>query len=215
MKFWFLRRLDLFEGLSATQMRRIGALLSERSCRTGEDVVVQPTGDRVYILKSGRVRVMNGDVAVTILEPGHLFGTAAFLWLALTGERIVALDDIVICEAPASQFLAEIAEHPPAAARIVRILAEQLLDLERAVERSATEAAPARLVDLLLRLARDREGRLEVRGLAESDLAGMIGASRETVSRLMAKWERAGLVRRAPRRVEIVDASALRASARS
>lgn len=210
-KLWFLRRLDLFEGMTETQMERIGALLQERRCRDGEDVVVRPSGDRVYLLKSGRVRVLVGDVAVAVLGPGQLFGTSALFGAALTRQRIVALDDVVICEAPVGQFLAAVSAHPRLAAKVVTLLARQLFELEQAVERTASDTVAERLAELLLRVARRDDGRAEVRDLAQADLARMIGASRESVSRLIAAWERDGVLRAGPRRVEIIDEPGLRA----
>ncbi len=209
-KLWFLRRLDLFAGMSDADMERMAALLRERSCRTGEDVVVRPSGDRIYLVKNGRVRVMSGDVAVGVLGPGQLFGTSALFGAALTDQRVVAVDDIVICEAPVAQFLAAMASHPRLAGRVVTLLARQLFELEQSVERVASDTVAQRLVDLLLRLARRERGCIEVRDLSQADLARMIGASRESVSRLVASWERDGMLRADPRRIEIVDESALR-----
>ena len=53
-KLWFVRRLDLFEGLSEAEMARLATLMHDRECRTGEDVVVRPQGDRIYLVKIGR-----------------------------------------------------------------------------------------------------------------------------------------------------------------
>jgi len=214
-KLWFLRHLDLFEGMSETEMQRLGALLQMRTCRNGQDVVVRPSGDRVYLLKHGRVRVTNGVVNVAVLGPGQLFGTSSLFGAAATSQRVIALDDVVICEAPAGQFLGAMATHPRLAAKVAMLLARQLFDLEQAVERTATEPIEARLADLLLRLA-DRESTpSHVLGLAQSDMARMIGASRESVSRQLASWERAGLVRTGQRAVDLLDEAALRDRARA
>src|SRR6266702_8189067 len=86
-RLWFLRRLDLFEGMSEPEMERLGSLLRMRSCRGGVDVVVRPSGDRIYIVKLGRVRVLQGDVAVAVLGPGQLFGTSELFGAAATRER--------------------------------------------------------------------------------------------------------------------------------
>jgi CRP-like cAMP-binding protein len=214
-KMWFLRRLDLFEGMSDTDMERLGAFLRERACRTGQDVVVRPSGDRLYLVKSGRVRVTNGDVNVAILGPGQLFGTSSLFGAAATTQRVIALDDVVICEAPAGQFVGAMAMHPRLAAKVVMLLARQLFDVEQAVERSATEPVEARLADLLLRVADRRRAPSRVRGLAQSDMARMIGASRESVSRAIAGWERSGLVRTSQREVELIDEERLRDRAQS
>lgn len=213
-KVWFLRRLDLFEGLSEAQMEKLAELMRDRTCRVGEDVVVRPAGDRVYLVKKGRVTVLDRGVAAAVLAPGQVFGTSAFFGATTTDQRIVALEDTVICEAPAGQFLAAMATHPRLAARMMTLLARQIFELERTVERTATDPVGQRLADLLLRMAKRDGGRPEVRALAEADLARMIGASRETVSRQIAAWERDGLVRSGPRRIEILDEMRLTECAR-
>jgi CRP/FNR family cyclic AMP-dependent transcriptional regulator len=209
-KLWFLRRLDLFEGMSDTDIERLGAFLRERSCRRGNDVIVRPTGDQVYLLKTGRVRVTNGDVNVALLGPGQLFGTSALFGAAVTTQKVIAIEDVVICEAPAGKFLAAMSMHPRLAAKVAMLLARQLFDLEQTVQRTVTEPIEARLADLLLRIADRGEGPSRIKGLSQGDMARMIGASRESVSRILATWEREGLLRNRPRLIELVDEERLR-----
>lgn len=213
-KLWFLRRLDLFEGLNDAQVERLAELMRDRTCHVGEDVVVRPAGDRIYLVKKGRVEVLSGGVAAAALGPGQMFGTSALFGAADPAQRVVALEESVICEAPAAQFLAAMATHPRLAARMMILLARQIFELEQTVERTATDTVSQRLADLLLRMARREGGRSELGGLAQADLARMIGASRESVSRLVALWEREGIVRGGPRRIEIVDEERLTAIAR-
>ena len=213
-KLWFLRHLDLFEGLSDAQIHRLAELMRDRTCHIGEDVVVRPAGDRVYVVKKGRVTVLDRGVAAAVLGPGQVFGTSSFFGAATTDQRVVALEDAVICDAPAGQLLAEMATQPRLAARMITLLAKQIFDLERTVERTATVPVSQRLADLLLRMARRDGARMEVRALAQADLAKMIGASRESVSRLIAAWERDGILRGGQRWVEIVDEARLAALAR-
>ncbi len=102
------------------------------------------------------------------------------------------------------------AVHPRLAGKVVTLLARQLFELEQSVERVASDTVAERLADRLLRVARRERGSIEVRALSQSDLARMIGASRESVSRLLASWERRGILRAHPRRIEILDELALR-----
>jgi CRP/FNR family transcriptional regulator, cyclic AMP receptor protein len=209
-KLWFLRRLDLFRDMSDADIARVGAMLHERTCRIGADVVVKPTGDRVYLLKSGRVQVTHGDVNVAVLSPGQLFGTSSLFGAAATHQRVTALEEVVICEAAAGDFLAAMMRHPRLAAKVVTILARQVFELEEAAERRASESIEARLADLLLRLADRSVVPSRVQGLSQADMARMIGASRESVSRLIATWEREGLLRTRMRQVELTDEERLR-----
>ncbi len=213
-KLWYVRRLDLFEGLSEAEMERLATLMHDRTCRTGEDVVLRPEGDRIYLVKKGRVSVLDRGVNAAVLGAGQIFGTSAFFGAARKEQRVVALEDVVICDAPAAQFLGAMATHPRLATRMMTLLARQIFELERAVERTATEPVSQRLADLLLRMAKRDGERLEVRALSEADLARMIGASRESVSRLVASWQRSGILHAGQRWIEIVDEGRLEALAR-
>lgn len=211
-KLWYLRRLDLFQGLSDHHLHELGTLFRDRTCRVGDDVVVRPSGDRVYLVKRGRVRVMSGPVAVAVLGPGQLFGTSSLFGAAVAGQRIVAVDEVVICEASAGQFLGMMARHPLLAARLAALMARQIVDLERRLESSAGRAVDARLAALLLEMARGGPPRV-AKSASQTQLAGMIGASRESVWRVLKRWERDGIVRFEHHEVTLLDEDRLRTCA--
>lgn len=208
-KVWYLRQLDLFEGLSENQLHELGGLFKDRTCRVGDDVVVRPNGDRVYVVKRGHVRVMSGPVAVSVLGAGRLFGTSSLFGAAVAGRRVVAVDDVVICDASAREFIGTMARHPRLAARLVALMARQIVDLERTVERSAGRGVEGRLAALLLDIAHGGPPRA-AKSLPQTELAGMIGASRESVWRVLTRWEREGLVRVEHRDVTLLDEERLR-----
>ena len=208
-KLWFLRRLDLFESLSDAQIEQVADLMRDRVCSSGEDVTVRPSGDRIYVIKKGRVRVLNRGVAIAILGPGQLFGTSSLFGAATTTQRVVAVDDVLICDAATSKFLQIMATHPGLAAKVMTLMARQLFELEQSVERVATDTVDQRLAGLLLSLATRDRGTLRLSNLSQSDLARMIGASRESVSRAIGRWEREGAVVSGQRSVEIRDETAL------
>jgi CRP/FNR family transcriptional regulator len=214
-KLWFLRRLDLFESLSDAQVEQIATLMRDRTCAAGEDVTVRPSGDRIYVIKKGRVRVHNGDLAVAVLGPGQIFGTSALFGAAITNQRVVAVDEVLICDASSAKFLQIMAGHPGLAAKMMTLLARQMFELEQSVERVASDTVDQRLADMILRLAGREKDLLRVRNLSQADLARMIGASRESVSRALGRWERDGRIRSGQRWVEILDEEALRSIANS
>lgn len=164
----------------------------------------------MYLLKVGRVRVLNGDVNVAILGPGQLFGTSSLFGAAAMSQKVTALENVVICEAAAGEFLRAMTMHPRLAAKVAMLLARQLFELEETVQRTATDPIDARLADLLLRIADRSVAPSRIRGVSEADLARMIGAPRESVSRLIARWEREGLLRARPRLIELLDEDRVR-----
>src|SRR5258708_37516260 len=79
-RIWYLRRLNLFDGMSAEEIEDVGRLLHDRRCEAGEQVW-DPEGDRVYMLKAGRVRLFrtseDGQGTTTPgPPPRQLFGLA-------------------------------------------------------------------------------------------------------------------------------------------
>lgn len=188
---------------------RVAEILSERTCHVGDDIELRPRGDTIYIVKSGRVRLESGNIAIGVLGSGELFGTSSLVGEASADERAVAMEESILCEAPAGAFLTAMTSHPLLAARIAQLLARQLHALERSVQRAAEDPVEARLAALVLQLAEcDDHG--FVRDLSQADLARMIGASRESVSRAMTTWERDGLIRTRHRTVQVADVDGLR-----
>ncbi len=179
----------------------------------GDEIALSATGDTIYIVKSGRVRLESGDVAIGVLGKGQLFGTSSLFGATPLRERAVALEEVILCEAPAGQFLAAMSSHPVLAARVAQLLARQLYELRQSVQRAARDPVEARLAALLLQLA-GSDPSMQVRGLSQADMARLIGASRESVSRLLTAWERAGLVRTRHRTLEVANEAGLRARVR-
>jgi CRP-like cAMP-binding protein len=78
---WYLRRLNLFEGMSVEEVERISHDARMRSC-SAKSSVLDGSSERVYVIKQGRVRLYhvteNGqEVPTAILVPGQLFGLGA------------------------------------------------------------------------------------------------------------------------------------------
>jgi CRP/FNR family cyclic AMP-dependent transcriptional regulator len=209
-RLWLLTQLELFEGVKHEDASRVAAVLTDRDFRAGDEIPLRPTGETVYIVKSGRVRLESGDVAIGVMGRGQLFGTSALFGAAPLRERVVAMEDGVLCQAAAGQFLEAMTSHPLLAARMAQLLARQLYDLQRSMRRAAQDSIEARLAALVVQLA-ESDPAHQVHGLSQAELARLIGASRESVSRLLAGWERDGLVRTRHRALEVTDEAGLRA----
>ncbi len=208
-RLWLLKQLELFSGVSQEDAARVATVLSERECHVGDDITLRPTGEAVYIVKSGRVRLESGNVAVGVLGPGQLFGTSSLFGAPAAEERAVALEEVVLCEAPAGQFLMAMSSHPVLASRVAQLLARQLHELQQSMRHAAEDPVEARLAALVLQLA-DGDDRREIHGLSQEELARLIGASRHRVTRVLAGWERDGLVRTRHRALRVMDTEELR-----
>lgn len=191
----FLRFLESPEG---TALR---AGFMSRRCRRGETLCGPgTTRDEVLVLRRGRVRVHTSDgrreLTLMFLEPGDVFSTH-------TGATLTAAGAVELLAMPTRHFaLALEAGGTPAVVSIMRVLGRLLAHTVERLEDLVFRDVHARLVRLLLALVR-RQGLHQASGawrcplpFTLTDLAAVLGTSRQSVSVAFSALERQGLVRR-------------------
>ena len=113
------------------------------------------------------------------------------------------------------RFLDVIARWPKALLELAVRLGVRVLPSEDALGRLSATGARARLARVLVELAREASesqpgGGMRLRGVPRhSDLAEQIGASRETVTRMLARLEEDGYIRRFGRQIVVPDVQRL------
>ncbi len=215
-KLGFMRRLNLFESMSEAEVEQISKELKMRHCGAHE-AVFEGSPDRVYLLKAGSVRLYhlspNGeDVTTAVLEPGQLFGLSALFGGRSEDLSAEALTDAYVCEAGAQDFLAILARHPLMMAKVMMAMAKQMFRLERTIEGLAKEPVDSRLARLVLDLVQgaepSRDGRL-LPAMTREEMAKIAITTRESVSRTLSAWSKAGIVELRGRRILVRDAERL------
>lgn len=80
-----LRKVALFEGLTTTQLRKLGAALKPREFPAGAHLFREgEPGQSMFIITRGKVRISKmvpgiGEEALAILEPGQYFGEMSLI----------------------------------------------------------------------------------------------------------------------------------------
>ena len=170
-------------------------------------------GDSVHRVVAGRFasRIVTpvGDVAtLAIHAPGDVFGLLAVLSPTVRRTAtVVALERGETIAIAASTFARLRDEHPPVAAAIVTLLAEQLAATnDRLVEALYTPAADrvrARLRSLAEAYGTGDGGAVTI-PLTQEHLAGLAGTTRETVNRVLNEEVRRGVVVLGRRRITVL-----------
>jgi CRP-like cAMP-binding protein len=223
-KVWYLRRIDLFAGMTEAEVEELCCVLDDVQLPAGAELLHDRRRDRAYLVKEGAVRLyareQGEEVTLALLGPGRLFGLSASVGEPGPAVDAMTLEPAYICFASWDRLLEALIQRPPVLLGLVHRLAEQLFVAEAWIQRFQTTLPQARLADLLLELSAefgepDAAGgrRLRFR-LTQADLARMVGLSRETVSRLLAEFARQGWVVREGGRLLVRDQPALAALAR-
>jgi CRP/FNR family transcriptional regulator, cyclic AMP receptor protein len=214
---WYIRHVDLFRRLSERDASDLTRAMTPRRFKAGQ-LIGGPAGeDCVYVTRSGRVRLFqradNGhEVTVDRLDPGHLFGVTALLGSQARLSMLAQAEtDVEVCVVQERIFLDIVARWPKALLELAVRLGVRVLPSEDSIGRVSARGARARLARVLYELAREANekqpgGGVRLRGVPRhSDLATTIGASRETVTRMLGRLEEDGYIRRYGRQIVVPD----------
>ncbi|WP_018411281.1 Crp/Fnr family transcriptional regulator [Methyloversatilis thermotolerans] len=191
----------MFSGLSDSSLEPVAKVSNMRRVPRGSIVV--RAGDKtdfVYLVLSGSLKVLVSDeegreVILSMLGPGELFGEMGVLDdnpRSATVVTVVPSDLIVIAK---SDFKRVLQENFEVSMFIMRNLVARLRTADRKIESLALMDVYGRVARLLLEMADDVNGEKVVnRKISKQDIAKMIGASREMVSRVMKDLHLQGLI---------------------
>jgi CRP-like cAMP-binding protein len=105
-----LKKVALFDGLSAPQLQKIAGLLTEREYAAGSRIFDEgSTGEEFYVVLSGKVRISKavpgiGEEALAILEPGAHFGEMALVDESTRSADAIAHVDCKVAVFPRVEF---------------------------------------------------------------------------------------------------------------
>lgn len=219
-----LRRVPFFSGLSGDLLDDLAGACGRREVDRGAVLFLE--GDPAlgfFVILSGAVKVYRStadgrEVVIHILGPGDFIGEVPLHAGGRYPATAEAVERSSVVYVPAEALRRIVRRDPEVALRILEGFAGRLLALLGRFESLAGRSAPGRLADFLLRAA-ERTGRrtddgLEVSlGLSRAQIAALLGTSRETVSRTLSAWRRAGLVALRQGTVVVRDAARLREAA--
>ena len=196
-----LKTIPLFSGVDDPQLEEIARVATSRRVSRGTVIVrAGDVTDSLYILVNGSARVLNSDeegreVILSILGPGDFFGEMGLIDGSPRSADVVAAEVCDLLVISKSDFRKCLQENFEVAFNIMKRLVERLRDADRKIESLALMDVYGRVAKLLLEFSDIEDGRRVVRRkLTKQDIAKMIGASREMVSRVMKDLEGSGYI---------------------
>ena len=197
-----LRRVPLFSTLTQAQAESVAVAVIKRRFKRGECIVEQDKqSDFLAIVLTGRARVVTTDgrgreVILATMKPGDYVGEMSLIDNqphSATVRAEVQTDVLILGRA---EFARCLPENSSLAYAVMRGLVLRLRQADRKIESLALMDVYGRVVGALLEFAKpDKDGRLVIRDrVSRQDVAKMIGASREMVSRVMKELEDRGSI---------------------
>lgn len=207
-----------FQGLPKTAVEKAIAHLVTRTHPANHVILLENDwGTSVYFILEGwvKIRTYNLDgkeVTLNILGKGELFGEMAALDEAPRSTDVITLAPTVIANMPAQDFVELIQTEPLAGVRLSQLMARRLRQVNRRLRLRESDSM-LRVADTLLFLAEGQgvqsQTGMQIPKLPHRELSSFSGLTRETVTRVLTKLEKKGLILRNQQLLCIPDLQAL------
>lgn len=220
----FLKSVSIFANLKPEQLQSLPEKMRRRHYQRGEVIFHQDDpADRLHIIVEGRVKISitsedGREKDIALFQPGDCFGEMALLDGSNRSATATAVDSSDTLVLFREDFLKLLSEHPEVNSEVTSLLTQRLRKVNQMLGDVVFLDVPTRVAKQLLALAEnyvneeDGEASLEsaiVVLIGQEELARLVGASRETVSRALNSYRRLGLVTMSHRRITIVDMAGL------
>jgi CRP/FNR family transcriptional regulator/CRP/FNR family cyclic AMP-dependent transcriptional regulator len=211
----------LLRALPREELGPLLALTRRRRYRRGDVLFHQgDPGHGLYLVIAGHLKVVllretGEELILSILGPGDVVGEMALLDSAPRSATVVALEAVETATLSRGDFLGLLRRSPETVQGLLAVLAQTIRRLDAEVGDLRFTGLHGRLAKKLLDLA-GAHGRpvgdaTEIQvALTQEELAGLIGATRQRVNKLLGRYEECGAIARQRRRITILRSDLLR-----
>ena len=207
-----LKSVPLFATFTDQQITTLLTYVQHRSYP--RNTYVMHAGDEtdsIYVVLSGKVKVIIADdqgreVILGFMGPQEFFGEMGILDDEPRSASVYTQEPCEMLRLSKAGFLNCLKENSEVAMLVIRNLVKRLRAADRKIESLALVDVSGRVARLLIDMAQEIDGRLVVQRVpAKQEMARMIGASREMVSRVFKELEQRELIRKERRSLVILD----------
>jgi CRP/FNR family cyclic AMP-dependent transcriptional regulator len=207
-----LKAVPFFSHLTDRELEVVRAAAVERSFPRNAVVLTEgEMGDSLYMIQSGKVKVVIGDdegreIILKILGPGDFFGEMSMIDQQPRSASVTTLEASTFHILSHAGFGKCVAEEPAIANAVMRVLAGRVREADRKIGTLALMDVYGRVASTLLELAVPANGKLVVgEKLSQQDLANMVGASREMVNRILKDLSERGFIAVESKSITIIN----------
>ena len=197
----------VLSGVGKREIAKLAAAGSVHRFRHGTYICHQ--GDpspEVYFLVEGRIEISSfsptgSRILHATVDSPQFLGELGVLGDLPRSADLLTLDDAEVWSAPGDIFIAFVTEQPNASKQLLSALARQIQEHQAFADDLLYLDLKGRVAKRLLQMGTPSLEELPAAGtsvpaLTHADLASLCGGSRENVTRIIADFQRRGLVRR-------------------
>ena len=203
-----LAHVGLFADLTTPELIGLARLMRPRAYARDEVIYLRgDPGMAFYVIASGRVKIAltspdGKEIILRRLGPGGFHGELALLDDQPRSADAISTEPSVLLVLQRDAFRQFLADHASAATKLLATVSQYLRPNAELIQDAKFLDVPARLARTLLELALEpgstelpKPGAVISDRMKQGELAGLIGATRESINKWLGAFEKQGLIR--------------------
>jgi CRP/FNR family cyclic AMP-dependent transcriptional regulator len=211
-----LRATGLLGGLAEPDLARLAGEARPRNYKRGQVVFTEgDSATSLMIVASGRVKVVaisddGRDHVLNILGPGETLGELAIADGGPRSASVEALEATTLLVLEREAVLDLLRERPDVAEQLFKALGAHVRRLTGHAADLVFLDLPRRVAKLLLYRLRQSDRPVIELGLNQTELAAMLGGSRQSVNQSLREFEKRGWIMVEGQSITVLDADRMR-----
>ena len=212
-----LSAVPLFQELSSKHLQDLALIMTDQAVKRGQ--LIFSEGDEAsgfYVVITGRIKIFKlstegKEQILHIFGPGEPIGEVPVFAGKRFPANAEALEDGKISFFPKDAFMELLQRNPSIAIHMLAVLSNRLRRFTSLIEDLSLKEVPGRLAAYLLYLSQIQQSDDDLSlGISKGQLSSLLGTVPETLSRILTRMTKAGLIQlEGPRRIRILNRSAL------
>jgi CRP/FNR family transcriptional regulator len=199
----FLKTIKLFTSLSDTELLQMSDRMSIKQFKKNETILLEEdTNEFMYIILSGKVKVARTtdegkEIIFAIHQAGSFFGEITLIDGKTMPASVIATEDSVVAIISKEDFYSILFLQTKVLKNLLEILCTRLRNSWETIQLLNFNNASQRVKMLFLMLSEEygektNEGLTLNIKLTHQNISDMTGMTRETVTRIIDKWQKNG-----------------------
>jgi len=202
-KIEYLKKIQLFSSLTADELHKISGKITIKWFRKNETILhEEDTNEFMYMIFSGQVKVIKTtgegkEIILSMHQSGNFFGEMSLIDGKTIPASVVATEESLISLISKKEFFSMLYAQKKVLENLLSILSSRLRNSWDSIKLLSFNQASQRIRTLFFMLAdeygnkTDEGVRLDIQ-LSHQEISEMTGLTRETVTRVLDKWQKIG-----------------------
>ena len=211
----FFRQIPLFEGMPDDSLASLARVSRIRELPKGNVLFDQEgASEHTFIVRHGCIDLIlstpdGRELVIGSMRPGEIFGELGVLTGSSRSTQAMAREPSAVVSIPGRDFLDELERDSALMRRVLELTSQRLRMSSERESALAFMDAPARVARALLQLSGSEEHSEELVTISQQELAQHVGATRQTVAKILGRWRRRGWIITGRGKIMLVDHAAL------